>query len=311
MKKLLSVVLFMFVFFSDVQAQQDPHYTQYMYNMSVMNPAYAGSKENLSMGLLYRKQWVEIEDAPTTATFFGHSSVGKNVGLGLSVISDKIGPVEENNIYGDFSYTLNLGGEHKLAFGIKAGLTLHKVGLYDDIYNTLPQANDPAFSENVSNTYFNIGSGLFYYTDKYYLGFSIPNMLKSKHLDLRVNGDQYEFGSETSHFFVTGGYVFDLNENIKFKPFFMVKSIFSTIPASMDLSANFLFNEKFEIGGTYRLDDSFGAMVNYAILPNLKIGYAYDHIVSDLKVTTPSSHEIILLFDVNFNKKVSSSPRYF
>jgi type IX secretion system PorP/SprF family membrane protein len=309
MKRLL-LVLLLFVIFTDVQAQQDPHYTQYMYNMSVMNPAYAGSKENLSMGLLYRKQWVEIEDAPTTATFFGHSAVGKNVGLGLSVISDKIGPVEENNIYGDFSYTIQLGGEHKLAFGLKTGLTFHKVGLFSDVYSSLPDADDPAFQENINNTYFNIGTGLFYYTDKYYLGFSVPNMLKSKHLDLRVNGDEYEFGSETSHFFLTGGYVFDLNENIKFKPFFMLKSAFN-VPASLDLSTNFLFNQKFEVGATYRLDDSFGAMVNYAVLPNLRIGYAYDHIVSDLKVTTPSSHEIILLYDLNFPKKVSSSPRFF
>jgi type IX secretion system PorP/SprF family membrane protein len=311
MKKLVVAIIAVLGISGEVFAQQDPHYTQYMYNMSVMNPAYAGSKENLSMGLLYRKQWVEIEDAPTTATFFGHSPVGKNVGLGLSVISDKIGPVEENNIYGDFSYTLNLGGDHKLAFGIKTGLTLHKVGLFSDIGNGhVPDLDDPAFQENVSNTYFNIGSGLFYYTNKYYVGFSVPNMLKSKHLDLTVNGDQYEFGSETSHYFLTGGYVFDLSQTVKFKPFFMLKSAFNVSP-SLDLSANFLFSEKFEIGGTYRLDDSFGAMASYAITPNLKLGYAYDHIVSDLKVTTPSSHEIILLFDLNFPKKVSSSPRFF
>lgn len=311
MRKLLLVIFLASGALYECYAQQDPHYTQYMYNMSVMNPAYAGSKESLSMGLLYRKQWVEIEDAPTTATFFGHSPVGKNVGLGLSVISDKIGPVEENNIYGDFSYTLSLGGEHKLAFGIKTGLTLHKVGLFSEIGNGyVPDVDDPAFSENISNTYFNIGSGLFYYTNKYYLGFSVPNMLKSKHLDLSVNGDQYEFGSETSHYFFTGGYVFDLNEKVKFKPFFMLKSAFSA-PTSLDLSTNFLFNDKFEVGATYRLDDSFGAMANYAVLPNLRIGYAYDHIVSDLKVTTPSSHEIILLWDVNFSKKVSSSPRFF
>src|SRR5690606_15087501 len=123
-----------------------------------------------------------------------------------------------------------------------------------DVYSSLPDADDPAFQENINNTYFNIGTGLFYYTDKYYLGFSVPNMLKSKHLDLRVNGDEYEFGSETSHFFLTGGYVFDLNENIKFKPFFMLKSAFN-VPASLDLSTNFLFNQKFEVGATYRLDD--------------------------------------------------------
>jgi type IX secretion system PorP/SprF family membrane protein len=310
MKKLYLVALVALASFGDLHAQQDPHYTQYMYNMSVMNPAYAGSKENLSMGLLYRKQWVEIEDAPTTGTFFGHSAVGKNVGLGLSVISDKIGPVEENNVYGDFSYTLNLGGDHKLAFGVKLGLTFHNVGLFRDINFTLPQQNDPAFSRDITNTYFNFGSGFFYYTNKYYLGLSVPNMLKSTHFDVQRSAEELQFGTETSHYFLTGGYVFDINQSVKFKPFFMLKSAFSA-PTSLDVSTNFLFNEKFEVGATYRLEDSFGAMVNYAINPSLRIGYAYDHIVSDLKVTTPSSHEIILLYDLNFPKKVSSSPRFF
>jgi type IX secretion system PorP/SprF family membrane protein len=306
MKKLYLVAILVVLTCVDLQAQQDPHYTQYMYNMNVINPAYAGSKENLSIGMLYRKQWVEIEDAPTTMTLSGHSPIGKNVGMGLSVIKDNIGPVEENNIYGDFSYTLNLGGEHKLAFGIKAGLTLHKVGLYSDIYNTLPDPNDPAFAQDTNNSYFNLGTGFFYYTNKYYVALSVPNMMKSKHLDF--NGR--EFGSEASHYFLTGGYVFDINENIKLKPFFMVKSAFEA-PASFDLSTNVLFNQKFEAGLTYRLQDSFGAMFNYAISPNVKLGYAYDHIVSDLNVTTPSSHELILLFDLNFPKKVSSSPRFF
>lgn len=306
MNRILIIALMLVTFSIKLQAQQDPHYTQYMYNMNVINPAYAGSKENLSIGMLYRKQWVEIEDAPTTATLSGHAPVGKNVGLGLSVISDKIGPVEENNIYGDFSYTLQLGGEHRLAFGLKAGLTLHNVGLYSDINYTLPDANDPAFAQNTSNSYFNLGSGLFYYTNKYYLAFSVPNMMKSKHLD--YNGRK--FGSEVSHYFLTGGYVFDLTENVKFKPFFMMKSAFNA-PVSLDLSTNFLFNQKFEAGVTYRLEDSFGAMINYAISPNVKLGYAYDHIISDLNVTTPSSHEIVLLFDLNFPRKVSSSPRFF
>ena len=152
---------------TELRAQQDPHYTQYMYNMSVMNPSYAGSKEGMSGGFLYRKQWVEIEGAPTTGTFFIHSPVGRNVGLGLSVVSDKIGPVEENNFYADFSYTLNLGGEHKLAFGLKGGLTMHKID-FNTIYPTLPDVGDGVFgSGNPNNTFLNIGSGVFYYTDKY------------------------------------------------------------------------------------------------------------------------------------------------
>jgi type IX secretion system PorP/SprF family membrane protein len=306
MKKIYFLTAFALLTFLDMSAQQDAHYTQYMYNMSVINPAYAGSKENLTGGLLYRKQWVNIEDAPSTGTFFLHSPTGKNVGLGLSVINDKIGPVEETNIYGDFSYTLNMGGEHRIAFGLKAGATFHKVGLFSEIYNNVPDTEDPAFKENTNNTFLNIGTGLFYYTNKYYVAFSVPNMLKSKHLDF--NGRQ--FGTETLHYFLTGGYVFDLTPNVKFKPFAMIKSAINA-PTSVDLSTNFMFNDKFEVGATYRLEDSFGAMVNYAITPNLKIGYAYDHIVSDLKITTPSSHEVILLFDLNFPKKVSQSPRYF
>lgn len=293
------------------RAQQDPHYTQYMYNMNVMNPAYAGSKENLAVGLLYRAQWVDIEGAPKTGTLSVHSPVGKNVGLGLSAITDRIGPVDETNVYGDFSYTLNLGGEHRLALGIKAGATFHKVGLFSDIGNGhVPDINDPAFRENSSNTFFNIGTGFFYYTQKYYLALSVPNMLKSKHLDIRNDGREYQFGSETQHYFLTGGYVFELSENTKFKPSFMLKSAFDA-PTSIDASANMLFYDRFEIGATYRLDDSFGGMVNFAVTPNIRVGYAYDRIISDLKVSTQSSHEIMLLFDLNFPKKVSVSPRYF
>jgi type IX secretion system PorP/SprF family membrane protein len=305
MKKLYFLMVIALITFMDVSAQQDPHYTQYMYNLSVVNPAYAGSKENMSGGLLYRKQWVEIEDAPTTGTFFLHSPVGKNVGLGISAITDKIGPVQENNLYADFSYTLNLGGEHRLAFGLKGGATFHKVD-FSSITPTLPFPGDNAWQGDPNRTFLNLGTGLFYYTNKYYVSFSVPNMLKSRYLD--YNGINY--GSETLHYFLTGGYVFDLSSTVKFKPFAMVKSSFNA-PTSLDLSTNFLFNDKFEVGATYRLEDSFGAMINYAITPNLKVGYAYDHIVSDLKVTTPSSHEVILLFDLNFPKKVSQSPRYF
>ena len=306
MKKIYFTALAALLFCMDASAQQDPHYTQYMYNMSVINPAYAGSKEALSGGLLYRKQWVEIEDAPTTGTFFLHSPVGKNVGLGLSVINDKIGPVEETNVYADFSYTLNLGGEHRLAFGLKGGVTMHKVD-FQTIYNSLPDPADGVFGgSDPDETFLNLGTGIFYYTDKYYVALSVPNMLKAKYLDF----DNTKYGSEELHYFLTGGYVFDLSPTLKFKPFAMVKSSLNA-PASFDVSTNFLFNDRFEIGATYRVEDSFGGMVNFAITPSLKIGYAYDHIVSDLNIETQSSHEVILLFDLNFSKKVSRSPRYF
>lgn len=306
MKKIYLAGLLSLLAFMDMQGQQDPHYTQYMYNMNVMNPAYAGSKENLSFGLLYRKQWVNVDGAPSTFSFSGSTPVGKNVGIGLSLISDKIGPVNEQNAYADFSYTLNLGGEHRLALGLKAGATFQRIGLNSDIAPSLPVITDDAFSEDTNNVYLNLGTGIFYYTDKYYLALSVPNMLKANHLD--YNGVKY--GTETQHYFITGGYVFDLSPTIKFKPFAMLKSAFNS-PSSLDVNTNFLFNERFEVGASYRVDDSFGAMVNFLITPGLRIGYAYDHIISDMKTVTTSSHEIILLFDLNFPKKVSRSPRYF
>jgi type IX secretion system PorP/SprF family membrane protein len=306
MNKLYSAFLLVFIAVFSTQAQQAPHYTQYMYNMNVINPAYAGSKENLSFGLLYRKQWVEIEGAPSTFSLSGSAPVGDKIGAGLSIISDKIGPVQETNVYGDFSYTLKLAGEHKLAFGIKAGATFHKIGLNSEIAPTLPVITDDAYREDTNDVKPNIGTGIFYYTNKYYVALSVPNMLSSAHLD--YNGRKY--GTTASHYFLTGGYVFDLSPNTKFKPFAMVKSAFGA-PISFDISTNFLFNEKFEVGATYRRQDSFGAMVNYSISPSLRIGYAYDHIISDLKIATPSSHEFILLFDLNFSKKVYQSPRYF
>ncbi|WP_343795152.1 type IX secretion system membrane protein PorP/SprF [Gaetbulibacter jejuensis] len=301
MKRLTILILTLIGF--QVFGQQDPQYTQYMYNMNVINPAYAGSRENLSFGLLYRTQWTGLEGAPKTGTFFGHLPVGEKVGLGLSIISDNIGPVNETNAYADFSYTLRLGGEHRLAFGVKAGATFHDIGLTGlDVVDP----NDPFFSENINSVTPNIGAGAFYYTDHYYLAVSVPNILNSVHLD--ANG--FELGSEVSHYFITGGYVFDLSQNTKLKPSFLVKSAFDA-PTSFDVNLNALFYDKFEIGASYRLDDSFSGLINFAITPSLRIGYAYDSVTSDIKRYAPASHEFMLLFDLNFPKKVSRSPRYF
>jgi type IX secretion system PorP/SprF family membrane protein len=300
MKKLYTIVVFLIA--TQMYGQQDPQYTQYMYNMNVINPAYAGSKENLSFGLLYRTQWTGIDGAPKTGTFFGHLPVGEKVGIGLSVISDEIGPVRETNAYADFSYTLQLGGAHRLAFGVKAGATFHDIGIGGI---DLIDPTDPFF-ENISSTTPNIGAGFFYYTDNYYVSFSVPNILNSVHLD--ANGNK--LGSEVSHYFLTGGYVFELSPNTKLKPSFMVKSAFNT-PTSFDVNLNALFFEKFEIGASYRLDDSFSGLVNFAITPTVRIGYAYDSVTSDIRNYAPASHEFLLLFDLNFPRKVSRSPRYF
>jgi type IX secretion system PorP/SprF family membrane protein len=304
MKKLSIVILLLSIFCSEyATAQQDPQYTQYMYNMNVVNPAYAGSKESLSLTALYRKQWSGLEGAPETITFSGHSPVGEAMGLGLSVIKDELGPVEETNVYIDYSYTLQVSAALKLALGLKAGATFHDVGLTG---LELQDEGDPFFSENINNTYPNIGAGLFLYADNYYLGFSVPNLLNSVHLD--ENGLKY--GNETNHFFGTAGYVFQLSENIKLKPSVLVKGALDA-PISFDGNLNALFYEKFELGVSYRLDDSFSGLIGFQVTPNIRVGYAYDSVISDLDTQGPGSHEVIATFDIFFNKRTLRSPRYF
>lgn len=289
--------------FQESRAQQDPQYTQYMYNMNVVNPAYAGSKESLSLTGLYRNQWTGLDDNPVTFTFAAHSPVGEKVGLGLSAIRDQLGPVTETNVFADFSYTLQLSTSLKLALGVKAGATFHDVGLTS---LELQDPNDPFFSQNINSVYPNVGAGAFFYGDNFYIGLSAPNLLKSVHLD--ENGLKY--GSEVNHYFATAGYVFQLSENFKLKPSVMVKSAFEA-PVSFDGNLNALFYDRFEIGASYRLDDSFSGLIGFQVNDNIRIGYAYDHVMSDIKAVGPASHEVVLTFDLYFKPKVLRSPRFF
>ncbi|MBT8244343.1 MAG: type IX secretion system membrane protein PorP/SprF [Winogradskyella sp.] len=284
-------------------SQQDPQYTQYMYNMPIINPAYVGATEYLNLGLLYRDQWTKIDGAPQTSTFFGNFKLSENMGAGLSVITDQLGPVKETNIYADFGYTITLKDNHKLSFGIKVGATFHDIGLNN---LTVFDPNDPFFSENINSTTPNIGAGLFYFTENYYAGVSIPNFLNSVHLN--ANGNK--LGSETQHLFVTGGYVFELSENLKLKPSLLVKSAFEA-PVSFDLNTNVLLFKKLELGVSYRNDDSFSGLVNFAITQELNIGYAYDAVRSDIRQFAPSSHEVIIRYSFVKKYKRIKSPRFF
>ena len=300
----LVILLLTMLFALQMNAQQDPQYTQYMYNMNIINPAYTGSTEGLAVGALYRSQWVGLDGGPETFTFNIHSPIGKQVGLGLSVISDQIGPVKETNAYIDFSYTIPVGTVTKLAFGIKGGFTFHDIGLAD--VNTI-DPNDPFFENNINETTPNIGAGVYFYKpNKYYISASVPNILNGVHLD--TNGTK--IGSETEHFFAAAGYVFDLSENFKLKPHALLKYA-TDAPLSYDINANVFMYDLVEIGVGYRLQDSFSGMINFQVYDNLRIGYAYDSIRSDLNIVTNSSHEIFINFDLNFSSKVSRSPRYF
>ena len=305
MKKLI-LILFALVIAQEITAQQDPQYTQYMYNMNIINPAYAGISEGLSIGALYRSQWVGLDGGPETFTFNIHSPVGRQLALGLSVISDKIGPVEETNAYVDVSYTIPVGMETRLAFGVKGGFTFHDIAIAESQI-ALVDPGDPFFAQAINETTPNIGAGIYFYKpNKYYISASVPNILNGVHLD--ANGTK--IGSETEHFFAAAGYVFDLSDSFKLKPHALLKYA-TDAPISYDLNANLFMYDLVEVGVGYRLDDSFSGMVNFQVMDNLRIGYAYDAIQSDLDIVTNSSHEVFINFDFNFSSKVSRSPRYF
>jgi type IX secretion system PorP/SprF family membrane protein len=304
--KNLVIILFTILCAFQVNAQQDPQYTQYMYNMNIINPAYTGSTEGLAVGALYRSQWVGLDGGPETFTFNIHSPVGKKVGLGLSIIADQIGPVKETNTYVDFSYTIPVGTVTKLAFGVKGGFTFHDIGIAQSQISLVDQG-DPFFAYAINETTPNVGAGVYFYKpSKYYISLSIPNILNGVHLD--ANGTK--IGSESEHFFAAAGYVFDLSENFKLKPHTLIKYAFDA-PLSYDINANVFMYDVVEVGLGYRLEDSFSGMINFQVMDNLRIGYAYDAIQSDLDIVTNSSHEIFINFDLNFSTKVSRSPRYF
>ncbi len=285
-------------------AQQDAQYTQYMYNMNILNPAYVGSKPGtLSISLLGRTQWVGVPGAPQTATLSVHSPITERMGLGMSVYADKIGPINEQFVFADYSYTIPVGYYDNLAFGIKAGVSMIDAQLTDLLTNN-PDGN---FEENIANAKPNFGFGVFYYSDIYYVGLSVPNLLKTTYLE--NNGGLITDISKKSHMFLTAGYVFDLTYSWQFKPSIMAKATMGT-PLSADISANFLYDQAYEVGASYRWDDSVSLLIGARVSDNLRIGYSYDFTLTELNKFNSGSHELIILFDLLTTYDIIS-PRFF
>lgn len=290
-------------------AQQDPMYTQYMYNMSVINPAYAiDDLGMLNIGGMYRNQWAGIDGAPETANFFAHTGLSERLEVGLSIVHDEIGDIiKENNLYADVAYVLPVSETSKLSFGVKAGVTFFDADLTRLTTNA---PNDPAM-QNISEAFPNFGVGAYWFGEKYYVGLSAPNIFTSKHLENETG--LARLGEENIHYFLTGGYVFDLNPNLKLKPAFMARAV-EGAPLSVDITANVLLYERFEAGVAYRLDQTVSGLVNFRVTPELRIGYAYDYTTGNLGDFNDGTHEIMVLFDLDLlglSKGYNVSPRFF
>ncbi len=287
-----------------LHGQQDPQYTQYMYNTLNVNPAYAGSRGHLSALVMHRSQWVGINGAPTTQVLAVDGPVGKNVGLGLVLTNDALGPANEFFIDGNFSYTLRLNDTDKrLSFGLKAGGRLFNV----DFTEGSTQNPDIAFQNNIENKFFpTIGAGVYYHNSKGYLGLAVPNFFSEEH----YNGQEQVIATERLHYFLIGGKIFNMTPDVQFKPAFFVKWV-PGAPIIADISANAMIRETLTFGVAYRWDDSFSGLFGLQISPDLSVGYAYDLTTTDLTDYTSGTHEIFLRYEFKTVEKRLKSPRFY
>lgn len=294
---------------TEVNAQQDPQYTMYFWNMQALNPGYAGSADVLSITGLSRHQWTGLDGAPTTQSLSLHSPLSNDaIGLGFSVVHDEIGPVTTNLIYADFAYRVKTTENAKLAFGLKAGINLFSAGLtgLDNI-----DENDPLFGADVSSKLTpNFGFGVYYFSHKGYVGFSAPKLLENEQADVEQNSGTVSTILEKRHYFLMAGYVFELSDEVKLRPSIVTKVVDGS-PLSVDLSANFFFMDRLSVGAAYRIDDSASGIVSYQITDQFRAGYAHDFTLSELRDHHSGSHEFMLSYDLRVNREKTLSPRYF
>lgn len=304
MKNIYHIILILFAGVFSASAQQESQYSQYMYNTMSFNPGYTGSREVLSVLGLYRTQWVGLEGAPKTMNFSAHSPIGERFGIGLNIANDQIGPTKNTGATLNLSYTILGSTDVKYSFGVSGGFDNFTV---DNDKLTRRDMDDPLMSGVVTQFSPNVGVGFYVHSHNWYLGVSAPKLLKTEYYK-EVKNTTY---STQTHFYLLGGYVFDLNPYLKFKPAFLVKSV-QGAPLAVDVSGNFLINDKFTLGAAYRWGASASALAGFQITDGIQLGYGYDHDVSGLRAYNSGSHEFFLRFElVNKSKSRLVTPRFF
>ena len=294
-------------------SQQDAQYTQYMYNTISVNPAYAGSRDAINITGLYRNQWVGVGGAPITQTLSINAPFGKEnkIGLGLSIVNDKIGPTQETYFDIDFSYTVNTSETGQLAFGLKGGGHLLNVD-----FNKLNQFtnSDVLLRTNIDKKFSpNVGVGAYYHTNKFYIGLSAPNLLKTEHFDRSLSNSEGSsfLATERINYYLIAGYVFNINESLKFKPAALVKAVEGS-PLQVDISGNLLINDRITAGLAYRWSAAVSAMIGFQISESMLLGFAYDRETTELGNAqfNSGSYEFLLRYEIFKNKRVIH-PRFF
>jgi len=300
-------------------AQQESMYTQFIYNTQVLNPAYTGYKEALSITAVHRSQWVGFKGAPNTQNISIYSPLKKReLAIGMSLMHDKIGTTRESNIQGDISYRFRLTNRAMLSFGLKFSAGLYQIALTEldytsAFYDQLLEQNitDDSFAQNTKGLILpNVGFGVYYFRKEFFLGLSSPKMIRNK-LERR-NSDMFDFieGSTEPTVYLMGGYLFDINKQLKFQPSGLIKGTMGA-PLSVGLFANLLIQKEIKVGGFYHLGENFGGLIQYQLTEQFKCGYSMDFAANRLIRTNFGSHEVMLNYTLNYRKKRVVYPRYF
>jgi type IX secretion system PorP/SprF family membrane protein len=285
-------------------------FTHYAFNTQAINPAYCGSRDAMTVTALHRSQWVSFPGAPVTQTLSINTPIlNYKIGLGLSILNDKIGPSNITSVYFDFSYRIKLGPKAKLAFGLKGGLNVNNINL--TALNT-KEDFDPLFLEDLNSKLLpNFGFGLYLSTENYYLGLSIPKLMENNFLENTVSGS-VNLASEEKHYFFIAGAVLKLSEDIKLKPTTFIK-VTNAAPIEGDITTSVIFKDRLWIGAMYRTGDAFGALAGLNITDKLSVGYSFDWSTTNKTSRyNHGSHEIMIRYDYRFREtKMIRSPRYF
>ncbi len=298
-----------------VSAQQDPQYTQYMFNGLSINPAYAGTRGGLSLTAVGRYQWVDIKGAPRTISLSAHSPLAKKVALGLNVEGDEIGVHRRIGAFASYAYHLPLGSEWKLSLGLQAGVH-HYSSRFTEIAVSDP---DPNFSEDFTKTLPNFGAGFFLYSQRFYFGAAAPHLLQHKLRTDTTDADISKVSHQYRHYLLTGGAVFHLADGFDLKPSFLIKSVPASAPFVADLNLSLLVKETVWVGVSYRSFDSIDFIAEL-LLGKMRLGYSYDLTLTKLSNYNSGSHEVMLGYDFGGDSKGGKglgrkervvTPRYF
>lgn len=308
MKKIILSILALSFAFIKTQAQQDVMVSQYMFNGLLLNPAYSGSHKYFTSTLMHRSQWVKLEGAPVTSILAVDGPVkNKNMGLGLILMHDQIGATDQTDICANYSYHLKLGNG-KLSFGIKAGVSKYLFNTNELVYW---DENDNIYNEGNKQSAWlpKFGFGMYYYTDKWFSGISIPTLI--------AYDKNYTFGADVNksslvdrHYLLTGGLIFKLNEDFKMKPSVLVKYV-PTAPVQADINLNVLYKNQFWIGASYRTGDAVSALIEYQTNFRFRIGYSYDFTLSNIRRYSNGTHEIMIGYDFGKDIVKTKTPRFF